>query len=166
MTDRLTDRELSGILSDRVEPLLGHGDFAGAVVAAAEGLGAAALANGSGAGSPGGGFGLLLAPILFAILVVVGGLWLWNAFSVRHRGMGLEAWTRLTDTDPRSALAKAQSAHDLSEEAYELTRQDIDRIGVYGGFSRGGVYPIPCPRPRGGGWGSGESFGGSVGGRW
>jgi hypothetical protein len=99
----------------------------------------------------------------------------------RRRGMGATARTRLAEaerslrqaqalieSDPAAALSHARRAHQLSEDAYALARQDFETIGAYGGFggmSRGGVFPIPFPFPTGrGGFGGGSFGGGGFGG--
>jgi uncharacterized membrane protein YgcG len=91
MTDRLTDRELSDILTDRVEPLLARSDFGGAVAAAADGLGQAVVSTGTSAGQSAGGLGLSLSLIVLVVIVIVAGIWGWNAYSTRRRQREAEA---------------------------------------------------------------------------
>src|SRR5689334_7316570 len=50
---RISDRELTAVASDKIEPALSRGDWSGAVVAAADGYRAAASGSGSGSASLG-----------------------------------------------------------------------------------------------------------------
>src|SRR5687767_13336392 len=82
--DRLTDRELETVLSQQVEPRLRDSDFAGAVIAGAEGIRGASRAE-----SPSDPTTPLAAPdfgiLVPAVLVGAGGLLLWNALRTRRR---------------------------------------------------------------------------------
>jgi hypothetical protein len=77
--ERLTDRELEGVLSRQVEPRLAQGDFPGAVVAAANGIGQIA---GSGEQTSGGGTSGL--PLAAGVVVLGGGYFAWRALSGRR----------------------------------------------------------------------------------
>jgi hypothetical protein len=85
---QITTSEIDAVLTDRVEPLLGDGDFAGAVAGAAEGLGeasggtttsatpAATQASGNGgAGGSGGGQsssgGISIVPVILVVVAVI-----------------------------------------------------------------------------------------------
>jgi hypothetical protein len=70
---RLSDAELAEVAENDIEPALGRGDWAGAVVAGADGYRAAAAATG--------GSGLIWVVVVFA--VVIGGALIWLA--VRRR---------------------------------------------------------------------------------
>jgi hypothetical protein len=77
-------------------------------------------------------------------------------------GRSLEDARMLARADPRAALAEAQRAERLAEEAYDLARDDFDDYDSYG--RRGSSFPIPFPVIIGGGWGGGG--GGWGGGSW
>ena len=120
MMDRLTDRELSDILSDRVEPRLARGDFAVAVVAAAEGVGQAVVSAGASASQPTGGSSLSLAPILLVVIFAVAGLSGWSAYSTRRRQRRAEAdRERQTEQLSQEANALLIQADDALRDADE-----------------------------------------------
>ncbi|HEX8346753.1 MAG TPA: TPM domain-containing protein, partial [Actinoplanes sp.] len=75
---RFSDAELEAVASDDIEPALARGDWAGAVVAAANGYRSAAGGSGSVSGVTGvtGGVGALLCPIVVLGAVLLGAL-LW-----------------------------------------------------------------------------------------
>jgi hypothetical protein len=112
--------------------------------------------------------------------------------AARRGGIGRVARTRLVEaerhlaraqalaeTDGRAALAEAQRAEQLADEAYTLAQADFDAYDRHGsgGFGGGGMM-IPIPIPIGGGWGGagwggspwgsfgGDGGGGAVGGGW
>lgn len=115
MADRLTDRELATILSDRVEPLLAQGDYAGAVAAGASGL-ADAAAGTLQSGQPSGDLGLSLGPLLFVALLVIAGLWLWSAYASHRR-------------QRQAAEERARQLEQLAQEANSLLIQADDALG-------------------------------------
>jgi hypothetical protein len=119
LEERLTDRELGEILSERVEPSLASGDFAGAVVAGARGI---AEADG-GSGLTGGfGAGPLLALIGIAILVI-GGLWLWNRYATRRRQrQAAEAYAKQTEQIDQQANALLIAADEAVRDAQDEIR--------------------------------------------
>jgi uncharacterized protein HemX len=100
----------------------------------------------------------------------------------RRSGMGSGARTRLAEAERyldqaralagsniESALAAAQRAQALADQAYALAQQDVQSFGPYGGWGRGGTIPVPFPIPMGGGWGGGFGRGGGGfggGGSW
>lgn len=111
----------------------------------------------------------------------------------RRGAVGPEARTRLAEagrmfraavdqreTDPESALGKAQQADRLVREAQQLAQRDVDwydqqrrggpggrggsGIGDIGGMVLGGILIDSILRGGGGGWGGGGAHGGSWGG--
>lgn len=120
--ERLSDRELEEVLSRRVDPLLARGDFTGAVVAGADGIGQVAGEGAPQPAQPPAG-GLDLGPILLIIFVVIGGLWIWRAISTRrHQRQAAEAYERQTDQ-------LAQEANTLLLRTDEALRDDEEEIG-------------------------------------
>ncbi len=113
----------------------------------------------------------------------------------RRGGVGTDARTRIVEAqrqldaaiaaqrnDPVAALAAAQRAQSLANEAYELAQQDVDQFrggpwggggfgGGGGGFLTGALLggvlggALGGDRWGGGGWGGG-GWGGDVGGGW
>jgi uncharacterized membrane protein YgcG len=90
LEDEVSSSEAERIRTQQIEPRLRAGDYSGAVVAGATGLGEAVAGDVAPGGEPsgepapaGGGFNLL--PILGLVLVVVGGLWVWGAVSSSRR---------------------------------------------------------------------------------
>lgn len=83
---RLTDQEIQDVLTRRVEPLLASGDFAGAVVAAASGIGQVGGQGGSPSGQPSSGGGSNASRLLLPLLLGGGGLLAWRALSARRKG--------------------------------------------------------------------------------
>jgi hypothetical protein len=113
----------------------------------------------------------------------------------RRGGVGTDARTRIVEAqrqldaatagqndDPVAALAAAQRAQALANEAYELAQQDVDQFrggpwggggfgGGGGGFLTGALLggvlggALGGDRWGGGGWGGG-GWGGDVGGGW
>ncbi|MCC6180122.1 MAG: TPM domain-containing protein [Chloroflexi bacterium] len=124
MTDRLTDRELSDILSDHVEPALARGDFTGAVVAAATGIGQAVVTTTSPSGPLTGSDVPWSVPIVIAGVVVSFGLglWLWKAVSRRRREhQAAEERDRQIERLDQEANALLIQADDaLSESEQEI----------------------------------------------
>lgn len=121
LRDSLTDRELEAILSNRVEPLLTQGDFAGAVAAGTQRLADGIAGDVSGTGSTGlGGSGLGLTPILLVLGVGAGGLWFWRKRSTgRTESTSAEAAAQQTEQ-------RAQAANQLLIRADEALR-DADQ---------------------------------------
>jgi cytoskeletal protein RodZ len=119
LEDRLTDRELGEILSNRVEKSLASGDFAGAVVAGARGI---ADADG-GSGVMGGfGAGPLVALVGIAVLII-GGLWLWNRYSTRRRQrQAAEAYAKQTEQTEQQAHALLIAADEAVRDAHDEIR--------------------------------------------
>jgi hypothetical protein len=119
LEDRLTDRELGEILSERVEKSLASGDFAGAVVAGARGI---TDADG-GSGVMGGfGAGPLLALVGLAVLVIAG-LWLWNRYSTRRRQrQAAEAYAKQTEQTEQQANALLIAADEAVRDAHDEIR--------------------------------------------
>lgn len=131
--DRLTDRELETVLSQQVEPRLRDSDFAGAVIASAEGLRGASRAE-----SPSDPSTPLAAPdlgfLVPAVLVGAGGLLLWNARATRRRERTAAAAREQRDAqrtrESNALLIRAdESLRDAQEEmAYaeaQFTAADI-----------------------------------------
>jgi uncharacterized membrane protein YgcG len=119
LRDRLTDRELETILSERVEPLLARSDFGGAVVASVDGLAEAVAADGGAAGVAGGlGSITALAPLVALVVLVVGGLWLWSSISGRRRQRrAAEQYARQTEQLEQQASALLIAADEAVREA-------------------------------------------------
>lgn len=131
--DRLTDRELLAVLSQQVEPRLRDADFAGAVVAAADGVRAASRESvpsepSTPSGVPGLGF---LVP---AVIAGTGGVLLWSVLAARRRDR-MAAVTRAQRDARRTQEANAlliradESLRDAQEEmAYaeaQFTAADV-----------------------------------------
>jgi uncharacterized membrane protein YgcG len=122
--DRLTDRELEQVLSRRVEPLLAQGDFGGAVIAAARGLGEVAGSGESQVQQPGGpgGIGVNLGPLIAIGVLGVGGFWLWNAISRRRQ----QQQTAETHARDEEQLAQEANSRLISaDEALRAADQEI-----------------------------------------
>ena len=81
--------------------------------------------------------------------------------AARRGGVGTEARTRLAEaqrnldyalsiaqSDPTSALAYAEQANSLAQQAAQIAQQDVDQFAGFGGFGMGG----------------GRNFGGGIGG--
>jgi uncharacterized membrane protein YgcG/predicted nucleic acid-binding Zn-ribbon protein len=96
---------------NEIEPALRRGDWAGAAVAAADGLGAPSTSSGAGIS----GFGLLIALAIIAVLVLV--LWLWMRRRRRKRREAEFAAARRVDPSDPSALASVSidALDDLSK---------------------------------------------------
>ena len=73
----LTDDQLDAIRSDRIEPRLGDDDWAGAAIAAADGLREAATGSLEDGARDGAGGGLIWVAVLLVVLVGAG-VWLWR----------------------------------------------------------------------------------------
>jgi uncharacterized membrane protein YgcG len=104
--DRLTDQELQTVLSQQVEPRLRASDFAGAVIACADGIRAASgVPTPLEPATPSGGaeFGVLVV----AVLIGTTGVLVWTL---------LAAWRR----DQTAAAARAQSDARKTQEANAL----------------------------------------------
>lgn len=133
--DEISDDELDAIIGQELEPRLGDGDFVGAVVATAEGLGEAAapLPTGRpGAQPPGGGTGggVIEGPggdsggggALLAIVLVAGGVGLlvWWFLSRRARRRDAEERDRRTGRLAREAnallIATDERVRDANQE--------------------------------------------------
>lgn len=97
--DSVSDKEVDDLLIDKVEPKLRAGDWAGAGLAAADGLSAAM--NGSGGGVS---FLTLLVIALVVILIVVG-IWLWSRGRAARRAKAELAAARKVDPTDTAALA-------------------------------------------------------------
>ncbi|WP_136609601.1 TPM domain-containing protein [Sinomonas albida] len=80
--------------------------------------------------------------------------------AARRGGVGTEARTRLAEaqrnvdyalsiaqSDPTSALAYAEQANSLAQQAAQIAQQDVDQFAGFGG-----------------GWGGGRNYGGGIGG--
>lgn len=78
---RLTDNELAAVAAEDIEPALSRSDWAGAVVAGADGYRAAATGARTGAGVGSGG----LSAVLCLLPVLLGGALLWVALRRRRR---------------------------------------------------------------------------------
>ncbi len=127
--DDITDAELDSIIGTLLEPRLADGDFAGAVVATAEGLGDAVgsapvpatqpPSGGGGIGGPGGdGGGGSTLPIL--LLLGGAGLVAWWFFSRRTQRRALEERDRRTGRLAREAnallIATDERVRDADQE--------------------------------------------------
>jgi uncharacterized membrane protein YgcG len=123
--ERLTDRELEDVLSRRVEPLLARGDFPGAVVGAARGVGGAAAPEASGAGPAPTAPGDLSSGVMVVALLVLagGGFWLWGAFSARRRAR------RAAEAREREIERLAHRANELLIQTDEALRDAQEEIG-------------------------------------
>lgn len=92
---------------DRIEPALRREDWAGAAIAAANGLAGATASPRSGGGSGGGG-GVSLVPVLVMAgggLMLIGGLSLWGRRSRRKRHLAAVAAAKQIDPTDPAALA-------------------------------------------------------------
>jgi uncharacterized membrane protein YgcG len=118
---RLTDRELEDVLSRRVEPALARGDFAGAVVAAANGIGDVAGEGSSGSGGPGGG-GPNLAWVLPVLLIAGGGFLVWRAFASRRQRREAEA---AREKDLEQLTHEANTLLIAADEALRDAREEL-----------------------------------------
>ncbi|WP_152413023.1 TPM domain-containing protein, partial [Nitrolancea hollandica] len=128
---RLTDLELEDVLSRRVEPLLVKGDFTGAVVGAADGIGHAAGSGGVQPAQPpaGGGApqpaqppanGLGLIPILLVMVLVIAGVWIWRVASTRRqRRRTAGEYERQTDQLAKEANALLIRTDETLRDAEE-----------------------------------------------
>jgi len=96
---RLSDAELADVAADDIEPALARGDWAGAVVAGADGYRAAAASTG--------GSGLIWVPVV--LVVVIAGALIWLLIRRRRRAA---APTAPADTGPPIEELTAQ-ANDL-----------------------------------------------------
>ena len=116
---RLTDRELEDVLSRRVEPLLARGDFAGAVVAGANGVAEVAGEGSTGADQPGGG-GSTVPRVLLLAALGGGGLLAWRAVSGRRRRRRAEAqYAQETERLSHEANALLITADEALRDARE-----------------------------------------------
>jgi len=123
LRDRLADRELETILSERVEPLLARGDYASAVAGATGGIADAVVASGSTSSQPGVGSGLGLLPLVVLAILVVGGLWLWNTMSGRRRErQSAEAYAQQTEQLEGQASALLIAADEAVRDAEDEIR--------------------------------------------
>jgi uncharacterized membrane protein YgcG len=122
LRDRLTDDELEKVLAEQVEPLLMRGDFAGAAVAAADGLGEAAVADAGASGLPGGlSPVVVLVPLIGIPVVGIGGVWLWQTVATRRRQrQAAEAYARETEQLEQQAnallIATDEAVRDAEDE--------------------------------------------------
>lgn len=113
--DRLTDRELLAVLSQRVEPKLREGDFAGAVIASAQGIREASAAetpSSPSTPSPARDAG----PLVWVLLLVGGGVLVWTVFSSKRRERAEAAARQQRDAQ------RAQEANALLIRADESLR--------------------------------------------
>ena len=124
LRERLTDRELQTILSERVEPRLASGDFAGAVSAAATGIAEAAVSSSGAAAQPDGlGSGVPILVLVGLAALIVGGLWLWNTVSSRRRQrQAAEAYARQTEQLEAQASAALIAADEAVRDAEDEIR--------------------------------------------
>jgi uncharacterized membrane protein YgcG len=126
---RLTDLELEDVLSRRVEPLLAKGDYTGAVVGAADGIGQAAGAAQPAQPPAGGGApqpaqppanGLGLIPILLVMVLVIGGVLIWRVASTRRqRRRTAGEYERQTDQLAKEANALLIRTDETLRDAEE-----------------------------------------------
>lgn len=122
------DTELDRILAERAEPLLGDGDWGGAVAAVANGLAEAlsgavpqpGAGDGGGDGGGGGSFVLVVVGILLLGLLAA---WMWSRWRAR-RSAGLDAEER-----DRRLGALARRANALLIETDEMIRHDAQELG-------------------------------------
>jgi uncharacterized membrane protein YgcG len=117
---RLTDAELQDVLTRQVEPLLGRGDYTGAVIAAANGIGMAAGGLTQQPAQPSGSRTGLL-PILLVFVAVVAAVWILRVISSRRRqGQSAKQYERQTDQLAKEANALLihtdESLRDAEEE--------------------------------------------------
>ena len=100
----ITASEASRVRTREIEPRLSSGDWAGAVVAGARGLGDAAAGTAGAvgpepAGEPARGGGLNLWPVIAIGLLLLGGWWVWGAVTrSRRRKVAAEERDRQTGT--------------------------------------------------------------------
>ena len=112
--DRLTDRELLAVLSQRVEPKLREGDFAGAVIASAQGIREASAARPSSPSTPSPARDA--GPLVWVLLLVGGGVLVWTVFSSKRRERAEAAARQQRDAQ------RAQEANALLIRADESLR--------------------------------------------
>src|SRR6185437_760809 len=113
--DRLTDRELLTVLSQRVEPKLRGGDLAGAVIASAQGIReASATATPSNPSTP--SPAPEAGPLVWVLLLVGGGVLAWTVFSSKRRERTETAARQQRDAQ------RAQEANALLIRADESLR--------------------------------------------
>lgn len=121
--DRLTDRELETVLAQQIEPRLRDGDYAGAVIAGAEGIRAAARGDGTvpvpvtPSGAPNVGY------VLPIVLIVAGAALLWLVISTRRREAATAAARARKDAE------RAQEANALLIRADESLRDAQEEMG-------------------------------------
>ena len=144
LNDAVTSTEAERIRSQQIEPRLTAGDYAGAVVAGARGLGQAVAGVGpaepSGEPAPAGG-GLNLLPILGLVLVVVGGLWVWGAVSSSRRQRRRERQT--AEERDRRTGELAREANALLIRTDDALRDAQQEIGfAEAQFSEAEVAPF------------------------
>jgi hypothetical protein len=103
--------DVSSLRTNQIEPKLRQNDWAGAAVAAANGLNATSSSTGTGAGAEISWFGILVA---FAVLaVVLLALWLWVRRRRRkQREAEFAAARRVDPTDPNALAAVSLDALD------------------------------------------------------
>ncbi|MCU1404514.1 MAG: hypothetical protein JWQ43_817 [Glaciihabitans sp.] len=98
----VTEDQLGSIETDSVEPQLQAGDWAGAAIAAATGLGDA-VGGGGGGGEGGGGFGIVIAIVL--VILVVGVILLVRA----RRKRAVDGAQGAADNGPAESVDKLQA---------------------------------------------------------
>ena len=120
--DEITDAEIDEVIASNLEPRLRSGDFPGAVVATAQGLGGAASAGTPGA-APGGGGGIETpAPsggggvVLLPLVLIVGGVAL------------VARWLMTRRTGKREAEERDRKTGRLARDANALLIQTDERV--------------------------------------
>ena len=143
--DQISDTEIDAIIGNELEPRLADGDFSGAVVAAAEGLGVAATTaaptppplatpdagggTGSGADSEDGGTGIL------GLLLLVGGIVLVAFAGLRWVGSRLTSRREAEERDRRTGkLAREANALLVAtDERIRTAQQEVGYVeAAYG----------------------------------
>ncbi|MEX5718312.1 TPM domain-containing protein [Geodermatophilus maliterrae] len=124
--------EIDDLLATDVEPDLAAGDWAGAAVAFADGLGGTTSSTSSDAGSGGGGSGAATAAVVGGIAVVGGGAYLVARSRRRRREAQPPPTTRLERPDPHAGVpteelqGRASSALLDLDEAVKTSALDLD----------------------------------------
>ncbi len=150
--DEVTNSEIDAILADRVEPLLADGDFAGAAVAGAHGLGEASTAvvvvptgrpeqpqpttapvdGGAGAGSTSGAFNL--TPVIAMLLLLGGGFLVVRTLLERRRRDAQARVThdKLSQDANRALLASDEALKDAANDVeFAAAQWGEDEVTAY-----------------------------------